>query len=240
MTVPTPWSMVALVAPVVVQSSVVLIPGPTVAGLAKKAVIDGGPAGTTVAVAVAVDVPKALVAVNTYVVVAAGLSVTEVPATGPKPGFNTRLGEPVTAQLRVVEYPTVSFAGVAEKPVMVGRLPTITEAVAVTDPKLLVAVRVKEVVVKGVTFTDIPVTAPTPGLTLSPVEPVTAQLSTLDCPGLTFAGVAVKLAMLGALPAMTVTETTAVTDPKVFVAVRLYNCVAAGVTFADVPASVPT
>ena len=69
-------------------------------------------------------------------------------------------------------------------------------------------------------MTDIPVTLPTPGFTVSPVEPVTAQLSVLDCPGLTLAGVAVKLPMLGALPGMTVTETAAVTDPKVFVAVR--------------------
>src|ERR1035441_9993891 len=126
--------MVTLVAPLVAQSSVVLMPGPTVAGLARKAVIDGGLAGTTVAVAVALDVPKELVAVNTYVVVVAGLSVTEVPATGPKPGFNITLGEPVTAQLSVVENPTVSFAGVAVKPVIVGRIPTITETVVVTDP----------------------------------------------------------------------------------------------------------
>jgi hypothetical protein len=58
-------------------------------------------------------------------------------------------------------------------------------------------------------------------LTFSPVEPVTAQLSVLDCPGLTFAGVAVKLAILGALPGMTVTETAAVTDPKMLVAVSV-------------------
>ena len=76
------------------------------------------------------------------------------------------------------------------------------------------------VVVKGVTFTDVPLTAPTPGFTLSPVAPVTAQLSTLACPGLTFAGVAVKLPMVGALPGITVTETAALTDPKVFVAVK--------------------
>jgi hypothetical protein len=134
--------MLTLVAPVTAQNRVVLMPGPTVAGLAKKAVISGGLIGTTVAVAVALDVPKELVAVKTYVVVVAGLSVTEVPATGPKPGFNIRLGEPVTAQLSVVEYPTVSFAGVAVKPMIVGRLPTITETVVVTDPKLLVAVSV--------------------------------------------------------------------------------------------------
>jgi hypothetical protein len=52
------------------------------------------------------------------------------------------------------------------------------------------------------------------------VAPVTAQLSTLACPGLTFAGVAVKLPMVGALPGITVTETAALTDPKVFVAVK--------------------
>ena len=71
-----------------------------------------------------------------------GLSVTEVTATGPKPGFSIRLGEPVTAQLSVVKYPSVSFAGVAVKPKMVGRLPTMIETEAVTEPKPLVAVRV--------------------------------------------------------------------------------------------------
>ena len=76
------------------------------------------------------------------------------------------------------------------------------------------------VVVEGATFTAVPVTAPTPGFTLSPVAPVTAQLSTLACPGLTFAGVAAKLPMIGALPGTTVTETAALADPKVFVAVR--------------------
>src|ERR1035441_8141926 len=134
--------MVTLVAPVVAQCRVVFMPGPTVVGLAVNEPITGGFAGSTVAVAVAVDVPKELVAVKTYVVVALGLSVTEVPATGPKPGFSIRPGEPVTAQLSVVGCPTVTLAGVAVKPVMVGRLPTITEIEVVANPKLLVAVRV--------------------------------------------------------------------------------------------------
>jgi hypothetical protein len=56
--------MLTLVAPLVAQCSVVPIPGPTVAGLAKKAVIAGGFVGTTVAMAVAVAVPKELVAVR--------------------------------------------------------------------------------------------------------------------------------------------------------------------------------
>jgi threonine/homoserine/homoserine lactone efflux protein len=56
--------MVTLVAPVVVHSSVVLIPGPTLAGLARKEVITGRLAGATVVVAVALAVPKELVAVK--------------------------------------------------------------------------------------------------------------------------------------------------------------------------------
>ena len=53
------------------------------------------------------------------------------------------------------------------------------------------------------------------------MEPVTAQLSVLDCPGLAFASVAVKLPMVGGLPEFTVTETPAVTDPKALVAVSV-------------------
>ena len=68
-------------------------------------------------------------------------------------------------------------------------------------------------------MTDVPVTGPTPGLSIRPGEPVTVQLSVLDWPGVTVAGVAVRLVMLGALPAMTVTE--AVAEPKALVAVRV-------------------
>jgi len=68
-------------------------------------------------------------------------------------------------------------------------------------------------------LTDVPVTAPTPGLMIRPGEPVTAQLSVLVCPAVTFAGLAVKLVMVGGLPAVTVTA--AVADPKLLVAVRV-------------------
>ena len=73
--------------------------------------------------------------------------------------------------------------------------------------------------VEGVTVTDVPVTAPTPGLTAMPGEPVTAQLSVLDCPSVTFAGVAAKPVMIGGLP--TITVTAAVADPKLLVAVNV-------------------
>jgi hypothetical protein len=53
-----------------------------------------------------------------------------------------RPGEPVTIQLSVVDCPAVTAAGVALKPVMVGGLPTTTEAVAVADPKEFVAITV--------------------------------------------------------------------------------------------------
>jgi hypothetical protein len=53
----------------------------------------------------------------------------------------------------------------------------------------------------------------------SPGEPVTVQLSVVDCPGATVAGVALKLVIAGGLP--TITDTAAVADPNVFVAVSL-------------------
>jgi len=145
--------------------------------------------------------------------------LTDVPVTAPTPGLMISAGEPVTAQLSVLDCPAVTFAGVAVKLVMVGALPAITVTAAVADPKLLAAVRVYDVVADGVTLTDVPVTTPTPGLRVRPGEPVTAQLSVLDCPTITFAGVAVKLVMVGGLPAVTVT--VAVADPKLLVAVRV-------------------
>lgn len=74
-------------------------------------------------------------------------------------------------------------------------------------------------VAEGFTTTDVPVTAPTPGLTIMPGEPVTAQLSVQNWPGDTLAGVALKLVMVGGVP--TTTETAAVVVPKEFVAVSV-------------------
>lgn len=68
-------------------------------------------------------------------------------------------------------------------------------------------------------MTDVPVTVPGPGLMTRLGEPVTAQLSVLGWPAVTVAGVALKLVMVGALPAITVT--LAAVDPKLLVAVRV-------------------
>jgi hypothetical protein len=74
-------------------------------------------------------------------------------------------------------------------------------------------------VVEGFTATDVPVTAPTPGLMVTVGDPVAVQLSVLGWPAVTLAGVAAKLAMVGGLPAATVT--VAVVVPTLFVAVRV-------------------
>ena len=66
---------------------------------------------------------------------------------------------------------------------------------------------------------DAPESVPTEGLMTRLGDPVTAQLSVLDCPAVTVAGVAAKLAMVGALPAVTVTE--AVVDPVSLLAVSV-------------------
>jgi hypothetical protein len=131
----------------------------------------------------------------------------------------TRLGDPVTAQLSVLAWPAVTVTGDAANFVMVGALPAVTVTDAMLVPKLLVAVSVYDCVVEGVTLTDVPVTTPTLGLTFRLGYPVTAQLSVLDCPMATFAGIAVKKVMEGGLPAITVTE--AVVDPLSLLAVSV-------------------
>ena len=130
-----------------------------------------------------------------------------------------RVGEPVTDQPSVLDCPEVMLAGVAAKLVILGALPTVTVAVAVTDPNVLVAVRLYVVVVDGDTLREVPVTVPMPWSMLKVGEPVTAHARTLDCAVAMFAGVAAKLVIVGALP--TVTVAVAVTDPNEFVAVSL-------------------
>ena len=143
----------------------------------------------------------------------------EVPATAPMPWLMLRVGEPVTAQLNVLDCPGVIVAGDPQKLVMVGELPAVTVTDAVAEPKAFVAVSVYAVVAEGVTTTDVPLTAPTVGLMDRLVAPVTAQVSVLGLPAITAAGAAEKLVMTGGLPTPTVAE--AVTEPNVFVAVSV-------------------
>jgi hypothetical protein len=53
--------------------------------------------------------------------VAEGFTVTEVPVTAPTPALMARVVAPVTDQLRVPDWPVMSFAG-AVKVAMVGRV----------------------------------------------------------------------------------------------------------------------
>jgi hypothetical protein len=74
--------------------------------------------------------------------VAEGFTFTDVPVTAPTPESMVRVGDPVTVQASVPDWPAARFAGVAVNFVMVGALPTATVTAAVLDPKLFVAVSV--------------------------------------------------------------------------------------------------
>jgi hypothetical protein len=65
-----------------------------------------------------------------------------VTVTAPTPELIARVGEPVTTQASVLDWPGVFLTGVAVKLVMVGGLPAVTVTAAVMDPKRLAAVRV--------------------------------------------------------------------------------------------------
>ena len=73
----------------------------------------------------------------------------------------------------------------------------------------------------GVTVTDVPETFPTPEPMAMPGAgmPVTTQCKVVDCPTVIVAGLAVKLAMAGTVPAVNVTCDVAV--PTALVAVSV-------------------
>jgi predicted amidohydrolase len=128
-----------------------------------------------------------------------------------------RVGEPVTTQASVLDCPVRTFAGGAAKLAMTAAFPTSTATVAAVIPKALVAVREKVYVVKGLTETVVPVTAPSPPFKVRVGEPVVVQLSVPICPGVRFPGLALKLVITGGLPTVTVT----VAEPTMLVAVRV-------------------
>lgn len=73
---------------------------------------------------------------------AEGFTTVDVPVTLPTPPVMASVGEPVTTQESVLDWPAVTLAGEAVKLVTVGGLPTLTVTAAVVDPKLFLAVRV--------------------------------------------------------------------------------------------------
>jgi hypothetical protein len=141
-----PGVMAMPVAPEVDQVSVLLEPGLMLVGLAVNELITGSAAAETTTCAEAVTEPAALVAVSTYVVVSSGLTPVEPLAEEGVmfPGLMVRLAAPDVVQLSVLVPPNVMPVGLAVNELIAGRLGwvTVTVAVAVVVPVLLVAVMV--------------------------------------------------------------------------------------------------
>lgn len=92
----------------------------------------------------------------------------------------------------------------------------------------------------GATARLLPVTAPTLGLMLRLVAPLTDQERMLLWPAVIEEGVAVKLPIIGTRGgAVTFTITIALTDPATFVAVSVYDVVVVGVTVRLLPVTAP-
>jgi hypothetical protein len=114
--------MFSVVAPEVVQLSVLIPPNEMLVGLAVNELIVGSVGCVTVTTTVAVTEPVVFVAVNVYVVVAVGLRTTDPVADvdANVPGVMAMPVAPVVAQLRVVVEPLMIDAGLAEKVLIVG------------------------------------------------------------------------------------------------------------------------
>ena len=133
MDVKVPGVMAMLVAPDVVQLSVLLDPEVIVVGLAVKELTAGL---LTVTVTVDVVEPVALVAVSVYVVVVVGLTDVEPVADVEVnvPGVMAILVAPETIQLRELLEPEVMLVGSAVKEAMVGAEPLTAGGVVEPQP----------------------------------------------------------------------------------------------------------
>ena len=100
---------------------------------------------------------------------------------------------------------------------------TVTFAVAVVEPAVLVAVSVKVVVAVGLTLVEplAEVDVKVPGVMATLVAPVVSQLSVLLAPKVILVGLAANELMVGLLGVVTVTVSVAVVEPVAFVAVRV-------------------
>ncbi len=114
--------MFSVVAPEVVQLSVLIPPSVMLVGLAVNELIVGSVGCVTVTTSVAVTEPVVFVAVKVYVVVAVGLRTTDPLANvdANVPGVMATLVAPEVAQFSVVVDPAMMDAGLAEKELMAG------------------------------------------------------------------------------------------------------------------------
>jgi hypothetical protein len=145
-----PGEMVMLVAPLVIQPSVLLEPEVMLEGLAMKELIVGllELFVFTVTVTVELAEPDELVAVSVYVVVAVGVTLVEPLADVEvkEPGEMVMLVAPLVIQPSVLLEPEVMLEGLAMKELIVGLLElfvfTVTVTVELAEPDELVAVSV--------------------------------------------------------------------------------------------------
>lgn len=138
------------------------------------------------------------------------------------PGVIATLVAPLVAQLKVLLAPEAMLVGLAVNEVMDGKLlDTVTVTVAVTEPAVLVAVKVYVVVAAG--LTDVVPLAATdvndPGVMATLAAPVVDQPRVLLPPVPMVAGLAVKELMMGSVRMLTVTD--AVVEPAELVAVSV-------------------
>jgi hypothetical protein len=204
-----PGLIAMLVAPLVTQLRVLLVPAVMLEGLAMNDVIVGfaPPDAVTVTVAALVTVSAPLLAVSVYTVVADGDTMVEPLAAVEvnPPGLMAIPVAPLVTQLRVLLAPAVMLEGLAINEVMVGFGPpdavTVIVAALVTAPLPLVAVSVYAVVVDGETVVEplAAVDVNPPGLIAMLVAPLVRQLRVLLVPALMLEGFAENSPIVGAV-----------------------------------------
>jgi hypothetical protein len=231
--------MLILVAPLVDQLNVLLLPEVMLVGLAVNELIVGlVGAGLTVTVTVLVAEPALSVAVSVYVVVAVGDTLVEPLADVEvnEPGVMLMLVAPLVDQLNVLLLPEVIVVGLAANELIVGFVGaglTVTVSVLVVEPALFVAVNVYVVVAVGDTLVEplADVEVNEPGVMLMLVAPLVDQLNVLLLPEVIVVGLAVNELIVGFVGAgLTVTVTVLVAEPALSVAVSVYVVVAVGDT----------
>jgi hypothetical protein len=131
-----PGAMLSVVAPDVVQLSVLIPPSVMLVGLAVNELIVGKLGWVTVTVTIDVAVPVVFVAVSIYVVVAAGLRTTDPLADvdAKVPGVTATPVAPVVAQFSVVLVPAMMDIGLAENVPIVGAATSLVVGSACVQP----------------------------------------------------------------------------------------------------------
>jgi hypothetical protein len=128
--------MFSVVAPLVVQLSVLIPPSVMFVGFAVNELIVGRLGCVTVTVTVAVAVPVVFVAVSVYVVVAVGLRTTDPLADvdAKVPGVTATPVAPVAAQFNVVLVPAIIDVGLAVNELIVGAATSLMIGVGFVQP----------------------------------------------------------------------------------------------------------